>query len=334
MSTTTTSPEQSPFVAVDTVQGEKTGRYIVMLKEGAAQADVLSSISSVRGLQPDAGVTHEYDAINGFAGNFDGETLAALQRQPGVASIVEDSIVHTTTVTTGEPWGLARISSERRLTGTESDLIYSYNYNDLAGVGVDIYIVTPVFALLMYAFLGTYTVSQFWLTSPRMIQQDFGGRASWAGAVPPYASMGTVTELIALSLPACSATSAAIPKDHRGRSRQMLHSISVISPDSPQTVPEQGTRLRLCNGARPLSGNLGSIASECETRGLSFADVKQANRNFVQIFDAAKAHWNFSNFLRIPLRNTPSDLPAVIRHYQSGRQADVNGTADRPGKGW
>ncbi|KAJ3538914.1 hypothetical protein NMY22_g4971 [Coprinellus aureogranulatus] len=168
MSTTTTSPEQSPFVAVDTVQGEKTGRYIVMLKEGAAQADVLSSISSIRGLQPDAGVTHEYDAINGFAGNFDGDTLAALQRQPGVASIVEDSMVYTTTVSTGQPWGLARISSERRLTGTESDLIYSYNYNDLAGVGVDIYIVD---------------------TGIRVTHQDFGGRASWAGAVPPYAQV-------------------------------------------------------------------------------------------------------------------------------------------------
>ncbi|KAJ3531108.1 hypothetical protein NMY22_g8288 [Coprinellus aureogranulatus] len=158
----------TPAISIETVQGAKTGRHIVTLKKGVGKADVLGKIASIRGVTPGTGVTHEWDAaINGFAGNFDKDTLAALQGLPGVASIVEDGIVNTTATQSNAPWGLGRINSKTRLGCADASLTYTYKYDDRAGQGVDIYIID---------------------TGIRVTHTDFGGRAKWGATFGGYPS--------------------------------------------------------------------------------------------------------------------------------------------------
>ncbi|KAJ3526668.1 hypothetical protein NMY22_g10076 [Coprinellus aureogranulatus] len=158
----------TPAISIETVQGAKTGRHIVTLKKGVGKADVLGKIASIRGVTPGTGVTHEWDAaLNGFAGNFDKDTLAALQGLPGVASIVEDGIVNTTAIQTNAPWGLGRINSKTRLGCADASLTYTYKYDDRAGQGVDIYIID---------------------TGIRVTHTDFGGRAKWGATFGGYPS--------------------------------------------------------------------------------------------------------------------------------------------------
>ncbi|KAF9556363.1 serine proteinase [Agrocybe pediades] len=164
MSGTTAPTDQPPFVAIETVEGEKTGRHIVLLHDTVDQAQVVSGIRNINSPQPGRGVTHQYHAINGFAGFFDDATLAALQTNPGVLAIVEDSIMYTCMVSGHEPWGLGRVSSEHRIspadTYTSSEMVYSYSYDAQAGSGVDIYVLD---------------------TGVRVTHKDFDGRATWSG---------------------------------------------------------------------------------------------------------------------------------------------------------
>jgi cerevisin len=61
----------TPAISIETVQGGKTGRHIVVLKKGVGKSDVLSKVASISGVKPGTGVTHEWDAaLNGFAGEF------------------------------------------------------------------------------------------------------------------------------------------------------------------------------------------------------------------------------------------------------------------------
>ncbi|TEB21721.1 serine proteinase [Coprinellus micaceus] len=157
----------TPAVTIQTVQGHKTGRHIVMLKPGVGKTGVLSQVSSISGLKPDSNVTAQWgDALNGFSGNFDAATLAALAKNPGVAGIVEDGIVKTTATALNEPWGLSRINSKARLGCLDKALTYTYKYDDRAGQGVDIYIID---------------------TGIRITHQDFGGRAKWSATFGGYA---------------------------------------------------------------------------------------------------------------------------------------------------
>ncbi|TEB20079.1 serine protease [Coprinellus micaceus] len=139
-----------------------------MLKPGVGKTGVLSQVSSISGLKPDTNVTAQWgDALNGFSGNFDAATLAALAKNPGVAGIVEDGIVKTTATALNEPWGLSRINSKARLGCLDKALTYTYKYDDRAGQGVDIYVID---------------------TGIRITHQDFGGRAKWARTFGGYAN--------------------------------------------------------------------------------------------------------------------------------------------------
>ena len=70
----------TPAVIIQTVQGQKTGRHIVMLKPGVGKTGVLSQVSGISGLKPETNVTVQWgDALNGFAG----ERLKSLPRRIG-----------------------------------------------------------------------------------------------------------------------------------------------------------------------------------------------------------------------------------------------------------
>lgn len=147
---------------IEAYQGSTTGRLIVQVKPGVSSKALIKSL----GLRP----THSYENINSFAGNFDDETLQKIRASTSVESISEDGIMHTmTTITqTNAPWGLARISSNSRLTSTDtSALTYTYIYDSVAGQGVDVYVVDT----------GIY-----------VNHTTFEGRARWGNTFGGYAS--------------------------------------------------------------------------------------------------------------------------------------------------
>jgi cerevisin len=75
--------------AIETFNGETTGRHIVTLKQGIAKEGLINQIKQ------NVTITHEFDIINGFAGELDEETLNALRANPDVEIIAEDGIMHT-----------------------------------------------------------------------------------------------------------------------------------------------------------------------------------------------------------------------------------------------
>jgi cerevisin len=76
--------------AIETFDGEKTGRYIVTLKTGVSR----SSIPDLNNHQK-VNITHEWDDVfTGFAGHLDDDTLNVLRTNPDVQSIAEDGLVY------------------------------------------------------------------------------------------------------------------------------------------------------------------------------------------------------------------------------------------------
>lgn len=58
-------------IKIETTHGAKTGRHIVVLKNGVDRRNVLKKIAHLSTKQPSYNVTHEWDlAINGFAGTW------------------------------------------------------------------------------------------------------------------------------------------------------------------------------------------------------------------------------------------------------------------------
>ncbi|RXW13658.1 hypothetical protein EST38_g12201 [Candolleomyces aberdarensis] len=141
-----------------TGNGKTSGRYLVTLKQGASRPNILRQLN-VAGNLP-IQIVYEWDTVcNGFAAHLNPVSLALLQALPDVESIEEDGVVQTmaTVTQTDAPWGLGRLSSQKKLDSSRST--FEYTYDDSAGAGVDIYIIDT----------GVHTE-----------HVDFGGRAYWA----------------------------------------------------------------------------------------------------------------------------------------------------------
>jgi len=69
------------------------GRYIVTLKDEVSLAAHVSSIQASIA-STTSNITHEFNLINGYAGEFTDEDLNDLCANPDIASIEQDSIVH------------------------------------------------------------------------------------------------------------------------------------------------------------------------------------------------------------------------------------------------
>jgi len=89
----------SPLLTVSKVANATPGRYIITLKEGVSRASHLSSIQNKTASTPSS-VTHEFNIINGYAGEFSPDNLNELRAHPDIASIEEDGISHTFTTKT------------------------------------------------------------------------------------------------------------------------------------------------------------------------------------------------------------------------------------------
>ncbi|KDR82015.1 hypothetical protein GALMADRAFT_152808 [Galerina marginata CBS 339.88] len=148
-----------PLREIEKTDGPTSGRLIVLLKEGASKDAILQHI-------PQEHVTHNWGIINGFAGNFNNETLARLRASSDVISIAEDAMGYVATTQTNAPWGLARITSPKKLANQDVEaLTFSYPYNSTAGAGVDIYVIDT-------GILTTHA--------------QFNGRATWGATFGPY----------------------------------------------------------------------------------------------------------------------------------------------------
>lgn len=84
----------SPLLTVSKVANATPGRYIITLKEGASRASHLSSVQSKIASTPST-ITHEFNIINGYAGEFSPDDLNELRANPDVALIEEDGVSHT-----------------------------------------------------------------------------------------------------------------------------------------------------------------------------------------------------------------------------------------------
>ncbi|KAF7761567.1 hypothetical protein Agabi119p4_9559 [Agaricus bisporus var. burnettii] len=149
--------------ALHTIQafdGETTGKHIITLKQGVKKENLF------RNLKAKVSVSHEWEVINGFAGEFDEETLNEFRANPDIESITEDGVMHAMTTQTNAPWGIARLSSTTKLKDQNpNDLTFSYTFDASAGAGVDIYIIdTGIF----------------------IEHTEFGGRATWGATFGPY----------------------------------------------------------------------------------------------------------------------------------------------------
>jgi subtilisin family serine protease len=141
------APAQAgPLVQVDAASGDVVaGQYIVTLRSGSP-----AGLAAAKGVA----AQHVYTrAVNGFAATLSDTQLSALQRDPSVASIEHNQVVHITATQSPTPsWGIDRID-QRFLPLSNS---YTYNHD---GTGVTAYIID---------------------TGINATHPDFGGRAAVA----------------------------------------------------------------------------------------------------------------------------------------------------------
>nr|AIN44165.1 serine proteinase [Volvariella volvacea] len=155
----------SPLRQVERYDGETTGRYIIVLKDGVSKDNVLGNL---RTSGAPIEVAAEWDIINGFSSELDEASLNALRASDDVAYITEDGIATISATQTNAPWGLGRISQDGLLSNQNAAaLTFTYTYHDSAGAGVDVYVVDT----------GVYTA-----------HTQFEGRARWGATFGGYAN--------------------------------------------------------------------------------------------------------------------------------------------------
>ncbi|KAH8826217.1 serine protease [Flagelloscypha sp. PMI_526] len=143
-------------------KAEKTlnNRLIVTLKDGADRSAVLSDVGLV------SAAIDDWEILNAFS-RTTSPFVDALLAHDDVLEIEEDGVATIFATQTNAPWGLARLSSTSKLSGSASSLTFSYTYDDAAGSGVNVYIVD---------------------TGIRTTHTQFGGRASWGATFGGYAN--------------------------------------------------------------------------------------------------------------------------------------------------
>ncbi|EJD08081.1 uncharacterized protein FOMMEDRAFT_101509 [Fomitiporia mediterranea MF3/22] len=142
--------------------------YIVMFKDGVHPGAFDSHFSFLQQAHEsdpldgdDSGLKHVWDAhIKGYAGSFSRDVVERIRRQPEVAYVEHDQIVHALETQKGAPWGLARISHQNKLNFST---FQRYEYNKHGGEGVNVYIIDT----------GIY-----------IDHVEFEGRARWGTTIP------------------------------------------------------------------------------------------------------------------------------------------------------
>jgi subtilisin family serine protease len=149
-----TTPTTTPPAGPSTVRAARQpvpNQYVVTLK-GVAPGSVPTEAGRLAGRHGGAVFAVYQRAVQGFAVRMNRAQADALAREPNVAVVQEDGVVHATTTEAPSPsWGLDRVDQHQR------PLDNAYTYGG-AGAGVHAYIID---------------------TGIRTTHQDFGGRASF-----------------------------------------------------------------------------------------------------------------------------------------------------------
>lgn len=188
----------SPLLTVSKVANATPDRYIITLKDGVSRPAHLSSIQR-KMTSTSSKVTHEFDIINGYAGEFSSDDLNELRADPDIVSVEEDGTSHTFVTKTryvhphlrdlvklqcpffrnDAPWGLARISSQNKLSGSsDTALDFEYKYDSTAGSGATIYVIGASLTFAIWhasAYRGRQTLASS-STTPRLADGLHGGR--------------------------------------------------------------------------------------------------------------------------------------------------------------
>ncbi|ACO46714.1 Putative serine proteinase [Deinococcus deserti] len=157
----TSTPSESPQASASTpILGTSNpdaipGQYIVVFHDDAASLSAQDASGLISSLKLDplgVSIQHIYtQALSGFAAKLSAQNLTALQSDPRVKYIEQDSMMHATATQSGATWGLDRID-QRSLP-----LNSSYTYSTTAS-GVKVYIID---------------------TGINTGHTNFGGRAVW-----------------------------------------------------------------------------------------------------------------------------------------------------------
>jgi len=139
----------APLLAANAAEAI-SGRYIVVLKDGATSSTLASSLGKadrMEGVQ----VHFQYEAaLKGFAASLPPAALEAVRKDPNVAYVEADAIMSIDITQTGATWGLDRIDQRNLPLST------TYSYTN-TGAGVTAYIID---------------------TGMRISHTEFSGRAS------------------------------------------------------------------------------------------------------------------------------------------------------------
>ncbi|KXN71761.1 subtilisin-like protein, partial [Conidiobolus coronatus NRRL 28638] len=141
------------------IQGQVIpGQYIVSFNNHA-RSSFESNVEAVEaqfvGRSLENQVLHKFDSVlNGISAKLDKSTLERVKALPNVEYVEEDGIVYAEATQENAPWGLARISQREKLGSAP----YTYNYDENAGKGVNIYVLD---------------------TGINVDHEDFEGRLTW-----------------------------------------------------------------------------------------------------------------------------------------------------------
>lgn len=177
----------APLINADSVRELIPHKYIVVLKENASKEEMalhqewvalqhanaipegLKSVpqfeAAPEGFKAEGGIVDSFDIDNivkGYSGFFLPETILLIRRNPLVAFVELDSVVHASEfdIEKGAPWGLARVSHRQPLSLNSFN---QYLYDSEAGKGVTAYVID---------------------TGINVNHVEFGGRAKWGSTVP------------------------------------------------------------------------------------------------------------------------------------------------------
>lgn len=165
----------APLHVEDHPHGTIDNSYIVVLKEDVSPTlmdnhlnflQMAHASDSLLGDSVADGLRHIYDGgLKGYAGEFTEGVVEQIRRMPEVDFVEKDQVVRATYFNEtiieqkGSPWGLARISHRPKLTFST---FTKYVYDDVAGEGVDAYIID---------------------TGINVEHEEFGDRAAWGYTV-------------------------------------------------------------------------------------------------------------------------------------------------------
>ncbi|KAJ9066286.1 hypothetical protein DSO57_1010924 [Entomophthora muscae] len=123
------------------------GSYIVTLKSSTNDKEFDEHLDKVRNQigkdQHSSGkneINYVYrDLLKGYSAEFTNDVLAEVKAMPEVNAIEKDQVVKVSSVQEKSSWGLARLSSDDRLS--RNFKYWSYTHDPDAGEGVDVYVI-------------------------------------------------------------------------------------------------------------------------------------------------------------------------------------------------